>query len=242
MPASLPDLPQTEAVIIEMTNAFRGENKLQAVAPNAALRVAAQAFADYLARTGTFAHTADGRQPWDRARAAGYRYCIVAENLALNQTNRGFETRALAEAAIAGWKNSPPHRAALLQPNLTEIGVGIAKASDADPKYLLVQLFGRPEIFKYGVDIENRSGVTVAYSFGEKRNSITPQTRVKHTACVPQEVTFETGKVTSKFEARGGAVFMITQGADGAPRVDLERTDVSATARAPAAKGVKPQR
>ena len=37
MPVPLPDLPQTEAAVIEMTNAFRGENHLATVAPNAAL-------------------------------------------------------------------------------------------------------------------------------------------------------------------------------------------------------------
>ena len=236
MPVPLPDLPQTEAAVIEMTNAFRGENHLATVAPNAALRMAAQAFAEYLAKSGAFGHTVDGRQPSDRARAAGYRYCIVAENLALNQSSRGFETKQLAASAIECWKNSPLHRAAMLQPHVTEIGLGIAKASDADPKYLLVQMFGRPETFKYGIDIENRSGGAVAYSLGDKKGSIAPSTRVKHTACVPHELTFETGKVTSKFEARDGATFVLTRGADGALRIDLAQT--AARAR-PAAK---PQR
>ena len=149
--ATLPDLPQTEIAIVEMTNAFRKESRLGEVKPNAALTAAARAFAEYLAKTGKFAHEADGRQPAQRAEAAGYRYCLVAENLAMNLDSRGFETRALARAAVEGWKNSPGHRANMLQPTVTEIGVAVARAPDKDPKFISVQLFGRPEVAEGGV-------------------------------------------------------------------------------------------
>ena len=228
MPFAAPDLPQTEAVIIEMTNAFRAENKLATIAPNAALREAAQAYANYLATTGTFAHTADGREPAERARAAGYTYCMVAENLALNQTNRGFETRELAERTVEGWKNSPPHRAAMLQPHLTEIGVGIAKAADVNPKFLTVQLFGRPETLKYELHIENRSGTGIKYTLGDQKNSIADRTHVKHTSCVPNDLVFNIGRITSKFEARDGASYILTRAPDGTPRVDLQRPQATA--------------
>ena len=230
MASALPDLPQTEIVIIEMTNAFRVENQLARVTPNTALHTAAQAYADYLARTGTFAHTADGRQPADRAQVAGYRYCMVAENLALNQSNRGFETRDLAARMIEGWKNSPPHRAAMLAPLVTEIGIGIARAPDADPKFLTVQLFGRPDSFKYEFHVENRAGAPIPYVLGEKNNTVASQTSVRHTACVPHEITFDIGKVTAKFDASDGGAFVITRGADGRPRVDhFQAADKPAT-------------
>ena len=142
--ATLPDLPQTEIAILEMTNAFRTESKLGAVKPNAALTAAARAFAEYLARTGQFAHEADGRQPAQRAEASGYRYCLISENLAMNLDSRGFEARALAREAVEGWKNSPGHRANMLRPTVTEIGVAVARAPDRDPKFISVQVFGRP--------------------------------------------------------------------------------------------------
>lgn len=220
MASALPDLPQTETVVIQMTNAFRAENQLARVAPNAALQSAAQAYANYLARTGTFAHTADGRQPADRAQVAGYRYCMVAENLALNQSSRGFEVSDLAARMIDGWKNSPAHRAAMLQPLVTEIGVGIAQAPDADPKFLTVQLFGRPDSFKYEINIENRAGTVIPYVLGAKPNTVADQTRVRHTACVPHEIAFDIGKVTAKFDANDGAEFVIVRGPDGRPRVE----------------------
>src|SRR5207248_4440757 len=105
--ATLPDLPQTEIAIVELTNAFRSESKLGELKPNAALAAAARAFAEYLAKTGKFAHEADGRQPAQRAQAQGYRYCLIAENLAMNLDSRGFETRVLTRDAVEGWKSSP---------------------------------------------------------------------------------------------------------------------------------------
>jgi hypothetical protein len=228
----VPNLPQTEAAIIEMTNAFRAENHLSAVAENAALKAAAQSFADYLARSGTFSHTADGRQPSDRARASGYRYCMVAENLALNQSSRGFEARDLAGRMVDGWKNSPPHRASMLEPNVTEIGIGIAKGPDADPKYLTVQLFGRPDSFKYEVHVENRSGAAVTYLFGSQNSTAEDRMHITHTACVPHEITFDIGRVTSKFLTGEGAAFVIVRGADGKPRVERQVAAAPLTAKA----------
>ena len=103
--ATLPDLPQTELAILEMTNAFRRENRLGELKQNPALTAAARAFGAYLARTGLFAHEADGRQPAQRAEAAGYRYCLIAENLAMNLDSRGFETKGLAREAVEGWRS-----------------------------------------------------------------------------------------------------------------------------------------
>ena len=100
--AMLPDLPQTETAIIEMTNAFRAEGQLGTLEPNAALTAAARAFATYLAGSGKFSHEADGREPHDRAAVQGYRYCLVAENLASHLDSRGFEARALAREVVEG--------------------------------------------------------------------------------------------------------------------------------------------
>lgn len=245
MPIAAPDLPQTQAVIIEMINAFRAENQLGAVAPNPQLQMAATAFANYLAKSGEFAHTADGRQPSERATAAGYQYCIVVENLAMHKSNRGFETSDLAYQAVNGWKNSPAHRANMLMTHVTETGIGIAKADGGDPKFVTVQLFGRPNSFKYKIGIENLSGTTITYTLGDQKNTIAHSMLVTHTDCVPMELSFAIGKVTSKFEAHDGETFVLSRGGDGKPRVSL---DIATVPTAPAwttfvsAKTVKPAR
>lgn len=126
----LPDLPQTEVAIVALTNALRKASALQEVKPNPALTAAARAFAAYLAKTGKFAHEADGRKPEDRAQAQGYQYCLVAENLAWNLNSRGFESAQLAREVVDGWKASPGHRENLLLQGATEIGVAVVRVPE----------------------------------------------------------------------------------------------------------------
>jgi uncharacterized protein YkwD len=57
------DLSQVERLIVEKTNQFRKEHGLGRLRRNQELAKAARSFADYLARTGKFSHTADGKQP-----------------------------------------------------------------------------------------------------------------------------------------------------------------------------------
>lgn len=210
---TLPDLPQTEAAIIEMTNAFRAENRLGPVQANGPLAKAAKAFADYLAASGRFAHEADGRKPSDRTKAAGYKHCIVAENLALNQDGRGFDARGLARQAVEGWKGSAPHRAAMLHPHVTEIGVGIAKAADASPKFLSVQLFGRPDSFRFTFKVENAAGAPVAYTYNGRGQSVAANTAIAHTECTPGTLSID--GVTGSFAASDGTVYRVTRNGTG---------------------------
>jgi Cysteine-rich secretory protein family len=226
---AFPDLPQTEAAIIEMTNTFRAEQQLAAVKLNPTLAKAAKAFADYLARTNQFGHTVDGRQPADRTGAQGYKHCIVAENLALNQDSRGFDPRGLANQAVTGWKNSPPHRAAMLNGQVTEIGIGIARSLDPVPKYLSVQLFGRPETFKFAFKIENRSGAAVTYQFDKTRHALVHNSTVTQTTCTPGVLQFE--GVVATYSAVDGTVYRLTRGVSGALHVDVAREPAKPPAR-----------
>jgi Cysteine-rich secretory protein family len=188
--ATLPDLPQAEIAIVEMTNTLRRQSRLGAVTPNAALTETARAFADYLARTGKFAHAADGRGPTERAAAQGYHYCLLSENLAMSLDSRGFDSRTLARQTVDGWKNSPDHRANMLQPAVTEIGVAVARASDRNPKFIAVQILGRPEALKVEFRIDNQAGAPVSYTLGEETQTLPVRTVVTHTRCEPDRLTF----------------------------------------------------
>jgi hypothetical protein len=209
MAATLPDLPQTEVAIIEMTNALRKESRLGAVKPNAALTAAARAFANYLAKTGKFAHEADGRKPAERVTAQGYHYCLIAENLAMNRDSRGFESRALARKTVEGWKHSPNHRANMLQPAVTDIGVAVARAPDQDPKFISVQIFGRPEVFKVEFRIENQSGISIRYTLGEETHTLPVRSIVTHTSCDPHQLTFDQAGSPRRFQVRNGDHFLV---------------------------------
>lgn len=229
MPPTLPDLPNVEIAIVEMTNAFRRENNLGEVTANPALARAARDYAAYLARSGTFSHTADGREPSARAESAGYAFCQVAENLALNLDSRGFETRALAGQAVEGWKTSPGHRKNLLAPHVVEIGVAVVRAPDKDPKFISVQLFGRPKSLAYTFKVANVSSASISYSFGGETHALQPRYSVTHSACTPSELQFsppEAAKAApslkARYAARDGQVYTLKPGAAGTLTLEVK--------------------
>lgn len=209
-----PDLPKVETVIVEMTNQFRRQNRLSALKRNRTLDEAARAFAAYLARTGKFSHTADGRRPADRTLSAGYKHCRISENLALNVDSRGFRTRQLARGAVNGWKNSPPHRKAMVDPFVTEIGVGVVKAA-REHRYLSVQLFGRPRALQYRFTIRNMAATRVGYSHTGRQHELPPRTEVQHTECNPANLRFEQVRTANRrrgraeFATRDGDLFIV---------------------------------
>jgi hypothetical protein len=224
--ATLPDIAKAEVAIVEMTNAFRQKNGLAAVAPDPKLVNAARAYARYLARTGRFAHEADGRRPAERVETAGYRICYVAENLALNQSSAGFETRDLARRMVEGWINSPGHRKNMLSTHAHDTGVAIAKGPDKDPKYIAVQLFGRPKSMAYEFQVSNASSLPIAYAFGGESHELQPGLGIVHTACLPGEVVFTaagTGpraqKLKGRYVAKNGDVYTIKPAPQGGVRI-----------------------
>jgi hypothetical protein len=226
MPAVLPDTPAVEAAIIEFTNAYRGRQKLGTLKANPALTKAARTYAAFLAKSGQFSHTADGREAGDRITSAGYAWCQIGENLALHVDSRGFEARALAQKSVEGWINSPPHRANLVAPHMTEIGVGVARAPDRDPKFISVQLFARPQSMQVEFQISNATREPVAYSFGGEAHEIKPRYAVTHTSCNPGEISFDSfgsgfwpKKLSMRYEARDGLVYRLEPDAAGGVRV-----------------------
>jgi hypothetical protein len=224
----LPDVPQTEIAIVALTNAFRQENRLGSVVPNGELNAAAKGFAEYLAKTGKFAHEADGREPQQRAEAQGYRYCMVAENLASNLDSRGYTSESLAGQVVEGWKASPPHRRNLLEPAITEIGVAVVQAPSLDPKFLSVQMFGRPLSLQVRFTIRNETTDLVSYTLAEETHAIEPRTIVAHEFCMPGGITFDragnwlTGtSIGLRFEPREGTLFTLRR-SGSAIKVDVD--------------------
>lgn len=229
---TLPDLTQAEVAIIEMTNAFRSKNELQAVKPDIKLTNAARAYAAHLARTGTFAHDADGRQPSDRAKNAGYQFCYIAENLALNQSSAQFETRDLARRMVEGWINSPGHRSNMMAPHATEIAVAIARGPEKDPKFVAVQMFARPKALAYEFQISNATSSPVRYAFAGTTHEIKPGQGVVHTACMPGQIAFDGGSASTKsspapaarYDARDGQIYVLEKSGNGF-RIDVRQKE-----------------
>lgn len=182
-----PNLDEVEAQILDLTNAFRREHKLGALRRDQSLDRAAKAYAGYLARTGKFSHTADGREFSDRIKAAGYAAYLGAENLALNGDSRGFTVRKLARDAVEGWKESPGHRKNMLTALAVDIGVGVAKTA-GEQTYYSVQLFGRPEALRQKFSVENRAGLPVVIGVDGERKRLPERAILTLSTCRPTEI------------------------------------------------------
>ncbi|NUH37958.1 TerD family protein [Streptomyces samsunensis] len=119
--------------VIALTNAERAAARLAPLAPDPRLAAAAQAHSDDMVARDFYSHTGpEGHQPWDRARAAGATHRGIGENIACGQ-------RSPAEV-VRGWMDSPGHRANILKPDFTHIGVGHATGSRAGTYW--TQVFG----------------------------------------------------------------------------------------------------
>lgn len=68
--------------------------------------------------------------PFDMLKANNVNYMYAGENIAMNQS---------ADAAFRAWMNSEGHRKNILNPNFTELGVGIAPKGNGS--YIYTQLF-----------------------------------------------------------------------------------------------------
>jgi uncharacterized protein YkwD len=187
--AARAEMTQVIAGVVEGTNAFRKKNDLRQIKTNDQLTATAQAFAEYMAKELTYGHEADGRTPAQRAEAQKYDYCIVLENIAFSFKSRGYETAPLTESFVQGWIDSPPHRKNMLDPDVTEIGVGVARSENG--VYFGVQMFGRPKSAAINIKVENKSRQAISYSIGDERFDLPPRTIRTHGVCRPPTIAFD---------------------------------------------------
>ena len=128
----------TSQNIIELTNATRRNLNLDKLLVSSKLSQAAQAKADDMMQAQYFSHTTpSGLTPWEWFKKVGYQYKYAGENLAVHYNQ--------AEDVEEGWLASPSHRANIVNPHYTEIGVGVSTGLfEGAQSYIVVQLFGQP--------------------------------------------------------------------------------------------------
>ena len=127
--------------VVELTNAERAKAGLNPLTLNNQLAQAAQGHSDSMAADDFFNHTgADGSDVSDRVEDTGYQYSRTGENIAAGQTT--------AEQVVQGWMDSPGHRANILNPDFTEIGIGYEFLEDdtgsVNYNHYWTQVFGTP--------------------------------------------------------------------------------------------------
>lgn len=124
------------AEILQRVNDERTRRGLTALEPSDKLARQAGAYACEMIHYGFMDHAnpTTGSTTADRVLASGFEGNLFGENLAA-----GDMTPA---QVVAGWMDSPPHRATLLTAGFTHLGVGIRRGGVYGTYW--VQLFGGP--------------------------------------------------------------------------------------------------
>jgi uncharacterized protein YkwD len=139
-PASATRLSPALQRVVDLTNQHRARAGLPALTVDARLNAAAQRMSKDMAAhdaivPGRAPHLgSDGTDPGQRITAAGYAWWAWAENIASGYPD--------ATSVVAGWWNSPGHRANMLSGDVTQIGVAVAYSATGVAYW--TQDYGRP--------------------------------------------------------------------------------------------------
>ena len=118
--SSHPQANTAESILLNAANRDRTAAGLQPLQWDAALAAAARQHAQRMVQMNTLSHQFPGEPPMqDRARQAGARFSLIAENVAEGPNVPGLHTQ---------WMNSPPHRANLLDPVLNAVGIAVIQS------------------------------------------------------------------------------------------------------------------
>jgi len=117
--------------IFELTNVERQKNGVTPFVHNATVEKYAVAKSQDMAINNYFDHNSPTNGYfYDVWKRDGFKYSAGAENIYYMSDGRGFSNQdinALAQKIVTGWMNSEGHRKNILNPNLKELGVGVAE-------------------------------------------------------------------------------------------------------------------
>ena len=124
--------------IIDRTNALRKENGVAVLRVNDRLMQAAQVRANEMATHTVYSHTRPDGRKFNTVTDCPY----MAENIH-RIADWVLSDQTLAERAVADWYASTVHHKNMVNPKLSEIGVGLARGVNdtGDPCWYCVQLF-----------------------------------------------------------------------------------------------------
>ena len=132
------DVAAAKQDIIDRTNALRCENGVAVLRVNDKLMQAAQVRANEMATHTVYSHTRPDGRKFNTATDCPY----MAENIH-RIADWVLSDQTLAERAVADWSASTTHNKNMVNPKLSEIGVGLARGVNdtGDPCWYCVQLF-----------------------------------------------------------------------------------------------------
>jgi uncharacterized protein YkwD len=124
--------------LVNLANENRSATGISELKVNSKLTEAAQAKANDMAQKSYFSHQGpDGKTPWSWIQESQYQYMYAGENLAIDFDESWNVNQA--------WLESPTHRANLMFPGFTEIGIAVATGTyNGRDTTFVVQMFGTP--------------------------------------------------------------------------------------------------
>ncbi|EGO64155.1 SCP-like extracellular [Acetonema longum DSM 6540] len=123
-----------EKKALQLLNADRQANGLPALALNGTLTALARDYAQDMIDRNFFSHyNPEGQSPFDRMKQYGVSYVHAGENLAINST---------VEGAEKAFMSSSGHRANILNPNYTHVGLGVRYNSKGSA-YVVQEFIGK---------------------------------------------------------------------------------------------------
>nr|WP_111299539.1 CAP domain-containing protein [Paracoccus saliphilus] len=149
----IPEVQMTQAnpeerYFLSLINADRVRHGLDPVQLETHLNRAAESHSGWLLRTDSFSHTgSNGSSPGDRVQAADFDLGSswrVTENLAYVSIDRDSSLQNEIQTLHRLLMNSPSHRANILDPDVTHVGIGLEVGSFAGSQVLMAtQNFAR---------------------------------------------------------------------------------------------------
>lgn len=120
-----------ESKILQLVNAERSKNGAKSLSASSDCAKLARMKSQDMVDNNYFSHQSPTYgSPFDMLKSNNVSYMYAGENIAMNQS---------AEAAFKAWMNSEGHRKNILNPNFTELGIGIAPKGNGS--YIYTQLF-----------------------------------------------------------------------------------------------------
>ena len=131
----LASLASIEAQVVKLVNTERASRGLQLLTTATNVSKAARMKAQDMVNKNYFSHTSPTYgSPFNMMENMGISFSAAGENIAEGQKS--------AQEVMTAWMNSPGHRANILNPSYTVIGVGAAKTAGGTLSW--VQEFIKP--------------------------------------------------------------------------------------------------
>lgn len=113
--------------LVELINEIRASNDVGLLLIDEKLTDAAELHAAFMLQHNILSHSGRNESNFEtRVRDEGYSYSRAAENIAFGV--------ATNEEVLDLWMNSPPHKDNLINPDFTQIGIGVAPVLYQAPK------------------------------------------------------------------------------------------------------------